>query len=444
MKKGNSLTSGNIRSVIIAFAIPIFIGNLFNLAYALADTRIIGSFLGNEALAAVGSISTLSDFFTSFIVGLANGFGVVCAQYFGRKDQQKVRRSFGATLFMGAVIILILMVISLLGLNVIMDLLNVMPEHRAASKEYISIIIMGMIFAMFYNGLAAILRAIGDAFTPLIFLIVSALLNIGMDILFVGALHFGVKGAAIGTVLAQFISVVLCFIYLWKKYPELHITAAELIPDRKMARKMLMTGFSMGLMGCLVALGTLTLQTAINTLGTNIIVAHAATRKLTNMFMLPFSALATAIATFVGQNYGAAKYDRIKQGIRFTMLVSFLWWAVVVLISYTICPLLIQAITDTKIAEVIDTACLYQRVDTIVYGLVPTISIFRNSLQGMDDHMTPIISSGLELLGKVSIALLLTPVIGYWAIIFAEPIIWVIMVIPLIISIVKKFRRMSM
>ena len=190
---------------------------------------------------------------------------------------------------------------------------------------------------------------------------------------------------------------------------------------------MLASGMSMGLMNSLVAFGTLSLQTAINTLGTNTIVAHAATRKLTNLYMLPFSVL--------------GRYDRIRSGLKVSLGCSYIWCVIVMLASYTICPYLIVAITDTRIQEVIDTACLYQKFDTLFYLLVPTITILRNSLQGMGDHITPIFSSGLELAGKVLIAMLLTPVIGYWGIIVSEPVVWAVMVIPLIVSMVKRMKR---
>lgn len=204
---------------------------------------------------------------------------------------------------------------------------------------------------------------------------------------------------------------------------------------------MLASGMSMGLMNSLVAFGTLSLQTAINTLGTNTIVAHAATRKLTNLYMLPFSVLGTTMATYGGQNYGAGRYDRIRSGLKVSLGCSYIWCVIVMLASYTICPYLIVAITDTRIQEVIDTACLYQKFDTLFYLLVPTITILRNSLQGMGDHITPIFSSGLELAGKVLIATLLTPVIGYWGIIVSEPVVWAVMVIPLIVSMVKRMKR---
>lgn len=435
------LTKGKPSKLILYFALPILIGNLFNLAYNLADTRIVGTYLGNDALAAVGSISTLNDLLVGFVVGLANGFAVITAQYFGRGKKETARNIFALSLLIGALVTAIIVAVSFVFMDGMLDWMNVMEEHRAASSRYITIIIAGLFFSVLYNVMAASLRAIGDAYTPLIFLIISAVLNFFLDIVFVKYLAIGVGGAAAATVAAQAVSAVLCFIYTWKKYAFLHFTIQDFIPQKRYVKVMLESGLSMGLMNSLVSFGTLSLQTAINRLGTNTIVAHAATRKLTNLYMLPFSVLGTTMATYCGQNYGAGRYDRIKAGLKVSLGYSYIWCLLVVTASYTICPYLIVAITDTKIEEVINTACLYQRVDTLFYVLVPTISILRNSLQGMGDHITPILSSGLELAGKVAIAALLAPVIGYWGIIVAEPMVWIVMVIPLIISMVVRIKR---
>ena len=434
------LTNGKITKVILQFTLPILIGNLFNLAYNLADTRIIGSYLGNDALAAVGSISTYSDLIVGLIVGIANGFAVVIARYFGMGNREKVRRTFSLALMLGIMIAALLMTASLLGLNQIMNVLNVMEVHRANSQGYISIILYGLIFSIIYNILASSLRAIGDAYTPLLFLILSACMNVGLDILCVGVWNMGVEGAALATVVSQFIAAVLCFAYTWIKYPMLHFSFKDFLPSREYTDQLIPAGFSMGMMSCLVSIGTVALQTAINTLGTNTIVAHAATRKLTNLYMLPFGTLGAAMATFAGQNFGAGKINRIKKGIKSSLFIAYAWCILVLVMSYTICPYLIIAITDTSIREVIQTACLYQRVDTLVYMLVPTITVLRNSLQGMGDHKTPIISSSLELAGKMAFAFALTPIFGYWAIILAEPVVWAIMVIPLIFSMIKRLR----
>lgn len=435
------LTHGKPAKIILYFALPILIGNLFNLAYNLADTRIVGTYLGNDALAAVGSISTLNDLLVGFVVGLANGFAVIMAQYFGSGDRNKSRKVFALSILMGLIVTAVIVAGSFIFMGGLLEWMNVMDEHREAATAYITVIIAGLFFSIIYNVLAGNLRAIGDAYTPLIFLVLSAVLNVALDILCVKYLGMGVKGAAVATVASQAVSVILCFIYTWKKYPFLHFRIKDFVPEGVLVMHMIESGMSMGLMSCLVSFGTLSLQTAINTLGTNTIVAHAATRKLTNLYMLPFSVLGTTMATYSGQNYGAGRYDRIRSGLKVSLSCSYIWCLIVLVASYTICPYLIVAITDTSIQEVIDTACLYQRFDTCFYVLVPTITILRNSLQGMGDHVTPIISSGLELVGKVLIALLLTPVIGYWGIIISEPIVWAVMVVPLIISMAGRLKK---
>ncbi len=437
------LTRGKPLSVIIRFAIPVLIGNIFNLLYNLADIRIIGSFLGTDALAAIGSVSTLNDLLVLFLMGLANGFAVRSALFYGMGEEDKVKKTYVHALLYGILITLAVVVFCLLALQPILSLLNVMGEYREAAGAYIRVILYGLFFTVIYNTMAAVLRSIGDSVTPLLLLMFSTVLNVVLDLICVGTLGWGVAGAAWATVTAQMISVVLCFFYIRARYPFLRLHRKELRPDPEFDRSLLAAGFSMGLMSSLVQFGTLTLQGSINTLGTNVIVAHAATRKLTTFYMLPFSTLASTMSTYVSQNYGAVRIDRIRQGLKTTLLMSYIWCAVVLVISYTICPTLIRLITDTDIQEVMEIGALYQRVDTIFYVLVPTISIFRNSLQGLGVHLVPVISSGLELTGKVLIAVFLTPVIGYWAIIWSEPVVWVIMLIPLLISMRRKMRAIG-
>ncbi len=437
----NDLTKGSPALVMLKFAIPVLIGRLFQLAYNLTDTRIVGSLLGTDALAAVGSVSTLHELFSGFLIGLAGGFAILTARYFGMNREDMVRRCFASALFLGTVTALIMTLPSLLGLNALLDILNVSDALRPDASAYLSTLLAGLIFCVLYNVLASNLRAVGDSLTPLLFLILSAVLNVGLDLLFVGPLHYGVRGAAFATVLSQAVSAALCFLYLRVKYPMFGFTFGEMIPDRELTKQLLGGGISMGLMSCLVAFGTVALQTAINSFDTPIIVAHTATRKLTNLYMLPFSVMGATMATYCGQNYGAGRLDRIKTGLRDVLLLSYLWAGVDLLMSYTIAPYLITAISAATDPEILETAVLYQKIDTIFYVLVPTITILRNSLQGLGDHVTPVASSFLELLCKVLVAFLLTPVLQYMGIIWAEPIAWTVMVIPLIISMAKRLKN---
>lgn len=435
------LTKGNVSSVILKFAAPIAVGNIFQLFYSLVDTRIVGSTLGNDALAALGATTTLNTLLVGFLVGLTNGFAVIAAQRFGAGDKKGLKQTAAWAVVLGTLISVILTIASVLMLPSILGWLNMPQEHYAAGYAYIKVIMLGMTASMLYNVCASLLRAIGDTITPLVFLIFSTILNIFLDYFCILNLKLGVAGAAYATVVSQLIAFVLCAVYMIKKYEILRFGAEEFRTGKGIIKNMMASGISMGLMSSLVSFGTVALQTAINTFGTNIIVAHTAARKITELFMLPFSVFGMTMTTFCGQNLGAGNYDRIKQGIKSAYLMELVWCAGVVAASYTIAPVLIKAVTDTHIEEVIETAALYLKVDTTLYFVTAGITVFRNALQGMGDCITPIVSSFIELVGKVLVVILLTPEYGYWGIIVAEPIVWVLMIIPLIVRLLMIFRK---
>ena len=436
------LTKGNPLKVICLFSLPILLGMLFNLAYSLADMKILGYFLGKDAIAAAGSVSSLYDLTNSFIIGLTNGFGVITAMHYGSGSLAKTKRSIASSVTLALLCSLMIIAVCFLLFDPILNLLNVSSSVRVAASEYISIMLTGLLFSAFYNCLAASLRAVGDAYTPLIFLIVSTVLNILLDIAFIGHLGLGTKGAAAATVTSQIICAVLCYIYTCIRYKELRFGIKDLILEKETGiRALLSSGMSMALMSSMVAFGTLSLQSAINSLGDNIVVAHAATRKLSGIYMLPFGVFGTAMATYSGQNYGAGRMDRIKEGIKVTVIISCLYSAMCVLVSYTICPKIIEALTSTDEAEIILNAVNYQKFDTLFYFVTAFICVYRNALQGMGEHKLPVISSFAELLGKLLVAVFLTPFFKYMAIIIAEPAVWIIMIIPLIYGIRKKMKK---
>ena len=223
-----------------------------------------------------------------------------------------------------------------------------------------------------------------------------------------------------------------------KKYPQLKLAREDFKVDSEVNRKLLSTGASMAFMSAFVQLGTFSLQTSINTFGTNTIVAHTAARKASSIFMMPWSTLGATLATFCGQNLGAGKYSRIKKGLRDTVLFTWGWCVFVILITNTLAPQIIQLITATREVEIIETATLYLRVNTAFYFVPTVICLFRNAMQGFGDSKTPVFSSALELLTKVVVAFLLAPAIGYWGIIISEPIAWFIMVIPLVVNTLRN------
>lgn len=429
-----NLTQGSPAKLMLEFALPVCLGNIFQLFYSLADTRIVGSVLGENSLAAVGATTAISTLLIGFLQGLTNGFAIVAAQSFGSGREDRLKKAAAGTLLLGSLTTILIMLTALAGLDFFLDILNIPDALYQESGSYIRIVLCGMMITMLYNACAGVLRAVGDTVAPLLFLMCAAVLNVGLDLLFMAVIPLGVRGAALGTVLAQTVSVILSFLYIWKKYPVFHLSKEDFRIGKTMAKQMYASGLSMGMMMSLVFFGTLALQCAINTFGTDTIVAHTAARKISEFYFLPISVMGMTMATFCGQNFGAGKYDRVRQGLKNALFITWSWSILVILLSYTLAPSLIYLVTGSEKKEVIETAVLYLKINAPFYFVASGINIFRNTLQAVGDHITPVVSSFIELAGKVAIALLLTPILKYMGIIIAEPIIWFLMIIPLIVK----------
>lgn len=441
MMKTKTLTEGTPWKQIMLFSIPIFWGNVFQLLYSLVDTKIVGSTLGTEALAAVGSVSTLHTLMTGFLNGLTLGFSLITAMCFGAKNRKRLKKTFAAAISLGVLTTLALVLMLMIFLHPVLNLLHVPQAQFEMAYAYISVLIVGLFATLFYNLCANTLRAIGDALTPLIFLILATVSNIGMDYLFILGFQMGVQGAAYATVLAQLLSVVLCLIRIFRKFPILHIQKEDFRFDRELMAEMYKSGLSMGLMSCLVGIGTILLQSAINTLGTTVIVAHTAARKVFELVSLPNSVLGSAMATYCGQNYGARRFDRIRQGIRASLIIAAVWAVVVFLICHTIEGKLIQFVASTTNPDVIYWGSTYLKVDMSFIVICGVIVILRNSMQGFGDRVIPVFSSCIELAGKIIFAFVFAPMFAYWGIIWAEPMVWIAMVIPLIVKVVHVLKK---
>ena len=441
MGKTKTLTEGTPWKQILLFSIPIFWGNIFQLLYSLVDTKIVGSTLGTEALAAVGSVSTLHTLMTGFLNGLTLGFSLITAMCFGADNMKRLKKSFAMTIELGVLTAAVLVVVLMFVLQPLLHLLNVPEEQFAMSYAYISVLIVGLFATVLYNLCANTLRAIGDSLTPLLFLILATVSNIGLDYLFILEFHMGVQGAAYATVLAQLISVVLCFVRIFRKFPILHLQKSDFRPEKELIVEMYKSGLSMGLMSCLVSIGTIMLQSAINTFGTTVIVAHTAARKVFEIMSLPMSVLGSAMATYCGQNYGAKRFDRIRQGIRASLLIAAIWSVAVFIICHTVEGALIRFVASTTDAEVIYWGSMYLKVDMSFIIVCGVIVILRNSMQGFGDRVIPVFSSCIELAGKIIFAFVFAPVFAYWGIIWAEPVVWIAMVIPLIVKVVHTLKK---
>ncbi len=429
-----TLTEGNPVKLIVLFAIPIFLGNLFQILYSLIDTKIVGSTLGETALASVGSVSTLYNLLTGFFNGLTLGFSVVTARFYGSGEEKALKKNIAGAITLGFGTAIVLITLTAVFLKPILRLLQVPAEQFDMSYSYIVVLVWGMFITLAYNLCANTLRATGDSVTPLIYLVISSLVNVGLDYFFILNLHLGVAGAAYATVIAQFLSVVLCLIRIYRGFPLLHVGREDFQFDREQLWQLYQNGLSMGLMSSLVNFGTVVLQSGINQLGTSIIVAHTAARKVFEIWNLPISVMGSAMATYCGQNYGAGKYGRIREGIKGALGLGAVWAVVVFIMAHTISPYLIRFITSSESPEIIYWGRKYLEYDMSFIILCVGIVVLRNSMQGFGDYKTPVFSSFIELMGKVVFTFTFVRFFGYWGIIWTEPVIWVLMVIPLIIQ----------
>lgn len=443
-KTQNDMTIGAPLKRILLFAIPIFIGNIFQQLYNVIDTVVVGHVLREDALAAIGAASVIYSLFVSLNHGMTNGFSIVIARYFGSRDDKKMRQSIAMSYLLAILIGTTLTIISMLCLRPFLVFLGTPEDILNQSDQYIRIILAASLITMAYNIFAAVLRAVGNSVIPLVFLIISSVINIVLDILFVKYMGIGISGAALATVIAQLVSAVLCGIYIFAKCPILRVTPKDFVYDRKMMAELLTTGFSMAMMYAIVSLGTIVLQSAINGLGKITIAAHTSARKITEIFFLPFGTLATAASTFVSQNYGASQGRRIRQGIRGTIMISLIWAVICNLIVFTMARTVLQLMTGSESKELLDTAASYLRFDALFYFILPVLLVLRSSLQGVGHRIVPLFASGMELVVKFVAAMLLTPVFGYFGIIVCEPISWSICAVMVVVDyafFLKKHRN---
>lgn len=426
------LTSGNPAKMILAFAVPIVLGSLFQQLYSMTDTVIVGRTIGVDAIAAIGSTSYISNLIIGFMSGLTNGFAIVTARHFGAGDHVKMRRSVAGTIILGLLTSAVFTVLSLVFLRPFLAVLNTPPEIFETAYNYISVILTFMTAAMLYNMSAGVLRAVGDSLTPLLFLILSSFINIGLDIVFITKLHMGVEGAAYATVISQIVSFVLCCIYIAVRFPYLIPKKEEFRVTLSELSELMTMGLSLALMFSIVEIGSLILQRAINNFGTATIAAHTAARKLSSILMLPYSAFGSACATYCSQNIGAGKPERVGKGIKSAVVMCWIWSAIAVIAGYLLAPSFIGLIAGNEETEIIALASKYMRWNTPFYFILAVLIVMRSSLQGLGKKTVPVASSVIEMIGKAVVSFVAAPAMGYFGVMISEPVVWFFMTILLV------------
>lgn len=453
------LTRGNPLKLIVLFAVPLLLGNLFQQVYSLSDIMIIGKNLGNDSIAAVGATAPLVSLMINIINGLVTGFAITVSRNFGAGELDEMRRSIARMLVFSAAVTAVLMIVCTVFIDGLLSLLDIKGAIYDEAKSYLFIVALGLVVTLLYNFEAAILRAVGDTVIPLIILIISTALNVGLDLLFVAVFKAGVVGAALATVAAQAMSAGVCLVYLIKKRPTLLVSKKDFKFTAESTAELLSTGLGMALMWSIVDLGSVILQNGINGFGENIITAHTAARKIFGLTIMPFTALSSTLVTFCSQNLGAGMHARIRRGIRDGLVIMTAWATIALALVFLAGDALVGMIVSSEgenVNAIIDTSFLYLKWAVPFYYPLAALLGLRSALQGLGKSLVPIICSIIELVWKVVTVAVMIPLFGgsngdvggtikqlggYFGVVISEPTVWTICAVIIVVIAAVTLHR---
>ena len=419
------MTSGSTMKLILGFAVPLLMGMLFQQVYSLVDTIIVGRFLGVSALAAVGATGSINFLIVGFCQGICNGFALPVAQRFGAKDYDGLRKYVGnsavLTIIFGGAITLI----TVIACRTILELMQTPADIIDLSYHYIVVIFAGIPAIMLYNILSAYLRSLGDSITPVIFLVLSAGLNIGLDLLFIVTFHWGVFGAAFATVLSQAVSGILCLILIIKKFDLLHLKREDWKLDWGYSRYLLIMGLPMGLQYSITAIGSVILQASVNTLGSTAVASMTAGSRISMFVVCPFDALGSTMATFGGQNVGAGRLDRLGRGLRSAVILGAIYSALILVVLIFFGRDLILLFVSAKEAAVIAQAKQFLVTNAAFYLMLALVNIVRFLIQGMGFSGFAVFAGVFEMVARTLVGLVFVPIFGFTAACSANPLAWI-------------------
>lgn len=441
--RGKDMTVGSPTRLILFFSIPLLIGNIFQQLYNMVDTIIVGRFLGVSALAAVGSTGSLSFLVLGFVMGITSGFSVLAAQRFGAGDERGLRHFVAMSVYLGMIISAILTVLTICLTRPMLTLMNTPEDILDSAAVYIIIIFAGILPSMFYNLLAGVLRALGDSKTPLYFLIISSVLNIVLDLFFIVTLHAGVAGAAYATVLSQAVSAVLCLLYIRKRFPILRFQREELTYSHRSAFQLMKVGIPMALQFSITAIGTMILQSAINSFGSTVVGAYTAACKAEQLATQPAVTFGATMASYTGQNLGAGRMDRIRRGVNSCIVISCIFSVLGALLVIFGGGMLVSLFITGDQPKVMAYAREYLNTIAVFFVPLGLIFIYRNTLQGMGDGFMPMMAGVAELVMRAFVAFYLAGHLGYLGICLAGPIAWIGADIPLMLTYYIRMHRIK-
>ena len=419
------LTKGSPLKLIIGFAIPMFLGMLFQQFYSMVDTMIVGKFLGVNPLAGVGSTGSLSFLVIGFCTGVCNGFAIPVAQAFGGKNENDLRRYVANSAWLCIIFSVVLTITVTLSCQSILNLMQTPPEIYDYAYIYILIIFMGIPFTFLYNILSAIIRSLGDSRTPVVFLALSSVLNIILDLVLIVVIPMGVAGAALATVIAQGVSGIICLFYIKKKFPILHLTKKEWRLYQHHAAILCKMGIPMGLQYSITAIGTLVIQAAVNMLGASVVAGVTAAQKINAFVSCPIESLGMTMAPYSGQNVGAGKMDRLGQGLFAASACGFVFSALLLVLLIFTGKDLTLLFLDTPDPTVINYSYTFLLYTGAGYCLLTLVNTVRFTIQGMGFSGLAITAGVLEMAARTIAGLCVVPVLGFTGICLAHPMAWI-------------------
>ena len=428
----NDMTVGNPVKLIIQFMIPMFLGNVFQQFYNIVDSIVAGQFIGVDALAAIGSTGSLMFFVTGWLNGLSSGFAIIVAQRFGARKYDEMRHYVAMSIYLMAAFAVV-MTAGFLALNEpILRLMNSPENLMSDVKGYMGIIYAGLLVTAAYDILAAVLRALGDSKSPLYFLIISAGINVFLDIALICGLGMGVNGCAYATVIAQGISAICCLVYIKKKYHILHLEKKNFQIRLNSFSRLITLGVPMGLQFSITAIGTIIVQGAVNIYGTTYMAGFSAAGKIQNIITMIAVSMGATIATYVGQNRGADRMDRVKQGVNYCWIMLLIWSVIEMVLMYFCGRYFTWLFVSPSQTDVINVSVTYFHTVFWAYPFLCTIFLFRNALQGMGYGLVPMIGGVFELVARTAIVAFVAGKTSFAGVCLADPMAWIAALIPLI------------
>lgn len=420
-----SMTEGKPFSLIMGFALPVFFGLLFQQFYSMVDTMIVGKFLGEDALGAVGATGSLNFLIIGFCTGVCNGFAIPVAHQFGAKKDSNLRRVVANSVWLCLIFAAVMTVITVIFCRNILTFMNTPADLIDDSYKYIVIIFAGIPAVYLYNMVAGIIRSLGDSRTPVYFLALASIINIVLDIVFICLVHTGVEGAAFATVISQAVSGVACVLYMKKKFPILKISKEEWKFDSHWAKTLCSMGIPMGLQYSITAIGSVILQTSVNSLGKLYVTSVTAAQKLAILFWCPYDALGTTMATYAGQNVGAGKLDRIGPGVKTAVKIGLVYSIFLFVVLNLFSSKLLLLFVNADSTDVIKNAGTYILFGSSAYFLLSLVNIIRFSIQGLGFSQFAILAGLFEMIARTIAAFGLVPFIGYYGVCLADPLAWI-------------------